>query len=244
MNKKTILPLALIGTAVYFLATKTLNASQLFGKLTVVGGKIKKFSLKGLFSIDVQIELQVQNTGSISIPLEYYTGTITHAGTQVSNFTFNGTGKNVVIKERSTTPMLFNLQINTLSFVLKLVNVIKDVAAGRKVDSKLFIDSSFYAGGFDLPVKFEYDLKPDTLKGIGKLNFRKVLKFTPVGAGLNLIGHKKRKIKAAAAAALKTKNCTPAVAGVKATLEFKTNSDMEDYFGGRKPLSKIIYSKN
>lgn len=186
-SKKFILPIA-IGAGIYFLATRAANAAQTLGKLSVVGGKIKKLSFKGLFSIDVQVELKVNNPGSISIPLEYYTGTISHAGTKISNFTFNAQQKNVELHARTITPVLFNLSISTISFVTKLANVIKDLAAGNKVDSILQINSSLYAGGFDLPVNFTHDLKPGSVQGI---------------------------------------------AGVKATLEFKNNSEMEKYFGRR-----------
>lgn len=164
-----LLPLILLGGGAY-LVTQAANTAGAIKRLTVRTGRIKKVTFKGL-SLDAAIELIIQNPGSVDIPFEYYTGTISHGGTKISDFTFNGQGKNIILKGRSDTPVLFNATINSLGFIAKFVQILKDIQAGKPVDTKIAINSSLYAAGFDIPVNFVHDLKPGAVSGLGKIHF-------------------------------------------------------------------------
>ncbi len=185
-SAKKVAPL-LIGGGLIYLLTKASNAIQTVRNLSVQLGRIKNVNFKGL-SIDVTLELQVNNPGSVDIPFEYYTGTITHAGSKISSFTFNGTGQNIVFKRYSLTPVTFVLSISSINLVYQLVQLVTDIKNGRKVDSMFYIASTLHTTGVDIPVNFSYDIKPGAVNGLGKIRFGKFIKkaagFTPLGAKL------------------------------------------------------------
>ena len=63
--------------------------------------KIKKV---GIGSIELAMTLDFRNNSSQNISMEYFTGSVGYEGKTLSAFTFDGNGKNIVIKARSTVP--------------------------------------------------------------------------------------------------------------------------------------------
>lgn len=164
-STKNLLPLALIGGAALLAFRAVNNTVQTVGRLSVSNAKVKKIKFTGL-KFEVELEVVVNNPGSVDIPFEYYTGSITHAGTKISDFTFNGQGKNVILKARNVTPVTFNLSIGAVSLVMKLVQLVNDITQGKKVDTIFKISSNLYAAGIDIPVNFTHDIKPGVISGI------------------------------------------------------------------------------
>jgi hypothetical protein len=125
------------------------------------------------------LEVSVNNPGSTAIPFEYYTGTITHAGSKISDFSFDGKGQNIVLAARSVTPVAFTLSIGTINIVYKLIQLVKAINAQMPVDTVLQVTSSVYAAGIDMPVNFTHDLRPGVISGFKLKNVFKKFKTNP-----------------------------------------------------------------
>ena len=102
--------------------------------------------------------MDVYNQNSQSIPFEYYYGDIYYQGKVISNFTFDGQGKNIVFPGRSTTLVPFALTIKNFNIVTELISVFAAIKSKKKVDSVFEIKSAVYAAGVDIPVNFSYDI--------------------------------------------------------------------------------------
>lgn len=162
MNKKGFGLLAVAGGAAFLIARTLSNTANALKRLEYLNPKIKFGSLS-LTSIPCEISLELRNPGSADIPLDYFTGDILYQGRRLSNFTFNQAGKNFVIKGRSTTRVPFTVNISTISAISIIVNLIKAIKGGGGVSSIISINGSIYAAGFDVPVKFDYDLRSNTV---------------------------------------------------------------------------------
>lgn len=162
MTKKGIGLLAIAGGAAYLLTRVIANTTNSIKRLEYLNPKIK-FGAISLTSISCEISLDLRNPGSADIPLDYFTGDIIYQGRRLSNFTFNQAGKNFIIKARSTTRVPFTVNISTFSAVSTIVSLIKAITGGGGVSPIVSINGSIYAAGFDVPVKFDYDLKSNTV---------------------------------------------------------------------------------
>lgn len=198
-SAKKVIPILLLGVGAAF-AVRAFNTKQAMSRLALRGARIKKINLRGL-SFDVEVEVTVQNPGSVSLPFEYYTGTVSHAGTELSNFTFNGQGKNMILAARSDTPVTFNLKIGSINLVAKIIQLIKDIKSGKPVDTLFVIRSTFYAAGIDIPVNFTHDIKPAALiSGAHNIDglklksfFKKANNVNPFFAADNFLKNRKKK---------------------------------------------------
>ncbi|MEO5892261.1 MAG: hypothetical protein ABIQ31_18585 [Ferruginibacter sp.] len=224
-----ILPIVLGGTALYFIAKTGLNTAQALKRLSYTNPKVK-FKKISLLGIELELTLDIVNPASADIPLDYFTGQINYAGKNISSFTFNANGKNTIIKARGITTVPFTINIKNIATISTLVKIANDISSPAKTVSPVFdIAGSLFAAGFDVPVNFQYDLKTNSVaSGI----------VTGVGA-LSI-----KDIRARKEAAKKLHARSKAIAGVKATLEFASNGEMEKYFFNKKANKKLVFSKN
>jgi LEA14-like dessication related protein len=162
MDAKKIIPIAIIGAGAYYVATRAFNTAQAVGRLKVVGFKVQKFNASP-FNMSMDILLKVENPGSANIPLEYYTGSIIYNGATLSQFSFNGNGKNFSFKARGITEIPFTARISNIGAIAQVINLVKKIALREKVDTVFEIKSNLFAGGIDLPVNFSHDLKPSVV---------------------------------------------------------------------------------
>jgi hypothetical protein len=170
MNK-AIVPVAIGAGLIYFLA-KGYNTVKAAGNLQYLNPRIKLGKI-GLTRVELQMTIDLQNTGSANIPLQYFTGNINYLLNNVpkklSSFTFNPSATTATsIKARATTTVPFTVVISNLSAISTLVQIVKSLTTpGNKLGTVIQVDGSMYAAGVDIPVKFNYDIKNNAVAGIG-----------------------------------------------------------------------------
>lgn len=153
-----ILPLAIGAGAVYLLARSFANTSQALQRLTYANPKIKVNNV-GLLNTQLTIALDITNPASANINLDYFTGNIIYQGKTISSFTFNANGTQTTIKARSTSTIPFTVNIKNLQAIGVFIALAKDLASGQKIPTVISVNGSLYAAGFDVPVRFDYDVK-------------------------------------------------------------------------------------
>ena len=157
--KMLMWPLSIV--AATYLAVKAYGVKNAVQNLTASNPKISKIKIHPL-SIDLQITMDEYNQNSQSIPFEYYYGDIYYQGKVISNFTFDGKGKNIVFPGRATIPVPFALTIKSFNIVTELISVFAAIKGKKKIDSVFEIKSAVYAAGVDIPVNFSYDVASNT----------------------------------------------------------------------------------
>lgn len=179
-NSKGLLFAGIGVAALAYFASKAVNLKQAIARLTATNPKIK-IALQGL-NVVLNITVDIVNPGSVDIPFEYYTGIVLYDNAKIADFTYNGNGKNILLKGRSATPLTFKVNVATAQTVIKLARVLKALVGQGKVDTMVAVQSSVYAAGFDVPVNFVYDLKTQSVvSGIGRVKFlKKLVKAVPV----------------------------------------------------------------
>lgn len=170
MAGKNFLTYGVIGAAGIYLASKAYNATNAVKNLAVSRARISKVKLN-LFSIDITMMLEVNNPSSVTIPFDYFTGSILYQGNKLANFGFDGHGQNIQLKSRSITPVTFLVAVSTPALVSKIFQLLKDIGYGKKVDTIFTIQGTFSAAGVDIPVSFTYDIRPGAVNGIGRFGF-------------------------------------------------------------------------
>jgi LEA14-like dessication related protein len=171
---KALPTIAVLAAGGYLLA-KGWNTAQAVKRLEYSNPKIKLGKI-GLTRIELQMTIDLRNSGSADIPLQYFTGNINYLfGTpvqpyKISSFTFNPTGSSsVVVKARTITTVPFTVVISNLSTIQTITKLIQSLTAGGKVSTLIQVDGSMYAAGIDIPVQFNYDIKNNVLSGIGNV---------------------------------------------------------------------------
>lgn len=149
-------------------AAKKINAVK---RLTYKNPKIKvaKLSFSGL---ELAMTMDFVNDSSEDIPIEYFTGSVQYQGSDLSKFTFNGNGKNIIIKARTTTNVPFIVVVKSLGAIATISKIVKAISKKTPVSTIVNVDGIFSAAGVDMPVKFAYDLKTQSLAGIGAVSAR------------------------------------------------------------------------
>ena len=162
--KNTLLIVGGLGAA-YYLAKSTLNTANAVKRLDFTNPRIKigKASLSG---IELLVTMDFNNQSSQAVSMEYFTGYVLYQGRQFSSFTFDGKGQNIVLKARSITPVSFTVLIKNIATVSALIKLISNMGSGQSVDTVVTIDGSFYAAGIDVPIKFGWDLRTNSLVSI------------------------------------------------------------------------------
>lgn len=165
-----------LGAAAYLAATGFNTKNAVFN-LDYLNPKIKVGKV-GLGSTDLQMTIDFRNNSSQDIAMEYFTGYINYKGKAISSFTFDGNGKNIVIKKRAITTVPLTVIIKNFGALQTLKGLFTTVSTGQKIDTVINIDSRFYAAGIDIPVKFDWDLKTNSLvttsnkvSGVGGLGY-------------------------------------------------------------------------
>lgn len=159
-----LLPVALIGGGIY-LATRAWNTGQAVKRLEYSNPRVRVAKV-GLLKTELEITLDLKNPASTDVYLDYFSGNINYANKKLSSFTFNA-GKSVNLRGRQITTVPFTIVISNLGALQTIAALVKAITAGGKVNTVLNIDGGIYAAGLDVPVNFNYDLKSNTLAGIG-----------------------------------------------------------------------------
>lgn len=169
-----ILLLGGAAAAVYFFGAKAFNLKEAVKKIYVTNPKITAKPTVKALNVAINLSVKIVNPASVDIPFEYFSGTIIYDGLKLSDFNYSGTGKNIVLKARTATPVEFTVSVTNLNVLWKVVNLLKAVAANKPYDTKFAVNSSIYAAGFDVPVNFVYDMKTlSVVSGIPQIDFAK-----------------------------------------------------------------------
>lgn len=178
MKWSKILPFAIIGAGGIYIASKFATGKAL-QKLKFFNPRVKLESAN-LLNVSLQITLDIQNPGPSDVLLDYFTGDIAYNGSKLSSFTFSSHNKNggqTILKARQQTAVPFTVVVSNLSALSVLVNLIKALASGSGIPTAVIsVNGSIYAGGYEYPVKFGYDVKKKApVAGIGKTAFSRRL---------------------------------------------------------------------
>ncbi len=170
MNGKTIGLLVGAAGLAYWLSTKAYNLKEAISKLSATNPRIKASFTALTLSLNVKID--VVNPSSADIPFEYYAGTINYAGSEVAKFNYNYQGRRVIIPQRGLITLDFVVNVSNLQTLWKLKAIIQSLIQGNKnIDSKFYVTSAIYAGGFDVPVNFVYDMRQQAVvSGVQNVN--------------------------------------------------------------------------
>lgn len=154
--KRILIPALLLGAVV--VAARVNDTKNTVPKLQVVGSRLGKPKIS-LLRANIPIELDVMNPTSSPVNFEYYAGNIVYSGANLASFSFNGNNGNYTITPRTTTTIKFDLSITNLNVLNKVKDIVMKIINKQPVTSVITIDSTFFALGRDLPVKFSVDLK-------------------------------------------------------------------------------------
>jgi hypothetical protein len=141
-------------------------------RITVTNAHLGKPSVS-LTETKIPIVLDVYNPNSSIIKFDYFQGFVSRAGIRLGDFAFDGKGQKIELKGRGVTPITFNVRLTTLGVVRSLFNIISNLSNQKPQDTIFTVDGIYSAGGFDIPVKFSYDVKKNAVvktgvAGIGK----------------------------------------------------------------------------
>lgn len=256
------------GAGLAYLLAKGYNTLQAANRLQYLNPRIKLGKI-GLTRVELQMTIDLQNTGSADIPLQYFTGNINYIfGTpatpnKLSSFTFNPGATNATsIKARSITTVPFTVVISNLSAISTIVKIVKSLTSGDKLSTLIQVDGAMYAAGVDIPVKFTYDIKNNAVAGIGSTESNNVILTTYSNVDRLFycyvapskdsdrskwieIGYSQTKpTPHQLFKMLKNSATVTGIGSVKASLEFSSNSELEKYFSGKRAEKKLLFSKN
>lgn len=157
-----------------YTASKAVSIKDAVKKLRAANPKIHLSQAK-LLSILFDVQLDIVNPSSVDIPFSYYAGNLSYNGSNLANFRYEGAA-NAVLKARTATTIKFQVNIVSVNLVTQLVKLITALSNQQNVASVVSIDSSVFAAGVDLPVKFSYDLKKQSvISGVGKFSLKNIL---------------------------------------------------------------------
>lgn len=167
-----VLPIAL-GAGIAYLAIRNVsNKWQALQRLSYSNPKVKVKSIS-LLNMELEMSLDIINSNTADLTLDYFTGIVNYQGKQLTTFTFNANGKNTVIEGRKTTTIPFTLIVKNIQALGTIVKLISAISAGKTTSTIINVDGILFAAGFDVPVKFDYDIKAGnvvkstSVKGIG-----------------------------------------------------------------------------
>lgn len=151
-----------VGAILLFFAGKTLQ--QKLERISITGLHIKPGSIS-FTEVLLQVTLDVYNPNSSSLDFNFFNGYIYRNGIRLGRFDFNNSKGGAKIAGRGTTPVTFNVRITTAGVVGNLFNILKNIKNQKAVDLTFSIDALLNVGGFDVPVKYSYNLK-DAISGV------------------------------------------------------------------------------
>lgn len=165
-----IVPTAALAALLIISNKQTMQQMQ---RISVAGAKIGTVKVS-LTETVFPLTLSVYNPNSSELHFNYFQGFVSRNGTRIGEFTFNSDGKSIALASRGTTPMTFNVRITTLGVVRSLFSLFKNFTTSTSLSAVFDVDGIYNAGGFDIPVKFSYDVKKNsfvnnsnTVAGIG-----------------------------------------------------------------------------
>jgi hypothetical protein len=162
MKSKSLLLLAGGVGAAYLVARTAFNTGSALKRLTWSNPKVT-FKKVGILNSELLISLDIYNPSSADVALDYFTGIVGYNGKAVSNFTFNANGKNTIIKARQTSAIPFTVIVKNVNTIATIVSIAKQLTQGKKIPSIINVTGSLFAAGWDVPVKFNYDVKTGTV---------------------------------------------------------------------------------
>lgn len=157
--------LLLLGAGGY-LAITAFNKVQAAKQISYRNPKVAHVSI-GVQNITIQMSVDVVNPTTSDLPFDYFAGSISYKGSVLADFNFTGYGKDIYIKQRTTTTIPFQLTIPTVKLGVNLVNTIKNILNGNTVDTVFTVHSTITVSGTSFPLDFSYDVKNSI--GIGTI---------------------------------------------------------------------------
>lgn len=135
-------------------------------RISVTNFRLKVGSIK-LNEVLLQVTLDIYNPNTSQLVFGYFQGYIYRNGIRLGRFDFNATGSPMKFPGRSTTPATFNVRLTTAGIVANLFNILRNLHQQPANALNFSVDGILNVGGFDMPIKYEYNLKSG-VAGIGK----------------------------------------------------------------------------